>query len=45
MTEPEEVKITAEDVTDGILENYPGIRHTLTVASSTMLTHRALEIL
>ena len=24
--EPEEVKITAEDVTDGILDNYPGIR-------------------
>ena len=24
--EPEGVKITAEDVTDGILENYPGIR-------------------
>ena len=26
MSEPEEVKITAEDVTDGILDNYPGIR-------------------
>ena len=25
-TEPEGVKITAEDVTDGVLENYPGIR-------------------
>ena len=24
--EPEEVKISAEDVTDGILDNYPGIR-------------------
>ena len=26
MPEPEDVKITAEDVTDGILDNYPGIR-------------------